>query len=354
MVTQSHKMASKLPSNLQKALTLCAFQLETSAFPLSSPDLALQYAKLLRLIALSALPSTPTASAEPAIAAVTTAADRLRAAGPTHAVLPAIAAAACAALRSAGGRAAAAAALDALIVRVGDARTALVDNVVSVIAGGPERRCVMVLGAREGGAVEEAVREAAVDMERLDVVVVAGGAGAAAADSMTARLRDGDGVGDVRVVRVEDVLECLRDLRVHGLVLDAVAVSGDGIVGDCSAGVVAAVARTSGVRVFACAVDHDVLPVGEEGVACVKALRESRGHPGRVVPYESVVRSGARLRIVNPLWDFVNAPYFDVLVTSSGALAAGGLGELEGLVRKDMATGEVSPGDSATCTPLVG
>jgi translation initiation factor 2B subunit (eIF-2B alpha/beta/delta family) len=115
------------------------------------------------------------------------------------------------------------------------------------------------------------------------------------------------------------------------VLVDAVAVGGDGVVVDGGAAVMVAAARVAGVRVFACAADFDVLPGGGDGEACIPALRAARGHPGRVMCYEDVVRSGARIRIVNPLWDFVRGDGFDVLVTSGGAIAAGRLGKLEGL-----------------------
>lgn len=311
---------SELPTNIQKAITLFAYQLEVASFAPSSQDLALQYTKLLHLI----VRNVKVFSVDAATAAVAVAAATLHGSGPTYAALPTITAAVVDAILSHGSesRTAAIKQIEQVLSRVGDARTALVDNVVSAIAGGPERRCIMILGARAGGAVEEAVCEAAADMDQLDVVVVAGGTGLSRAEAMAARLRAADGVGKVHAVSAEDLVECLREVRVHGLLLDSVAVSSASFVGDCGAGVAAAVALAAGVRVFACAADYDLLADDDLGAACLKSLREGRAHPGTVMSYESVVRSKAQIRILSPLWDFVSFSCASVLITSTGAFAA--------------------------------
>lgn len=312
---------SELTAEIQRAISDFGYRLEVSSFPPSSSDLALQYTRLLRLI----VKNVKDFSVDSAVAVVSAAAVALQASGPTYGALPTITAAVLDALRSQGseGRTAALKQIELVLSRVGDARTALVDNIVSAIAGGPERRCVMILGARKGGAVEEAVCEAAVDMDQLDVVVIAGGAGSQPAEAMADRLRAANGVGDVRTVRTENLIDCLRELRVHGLLLDSVAVSGESFVADCGAGVAAAVARAVGIRVFACAADYDLLASDGLSTVSLKALREARAHPGIVMPYESIVRANIEVRILHPLWDFVDCSCVSVLVSSSGAFAAG-------------------------------
>lgn len=323
-----------IPSDIAQTVDLFAYQLERGDLR-QSTEIAIQCAKLFRLAALSAWEKDGVVSGNAApsfapVAAVTAISRRLLIANPTCASIEGIQMLTIRCIHRCKSKKEASAALGGLISKVRDSRTALVDNTVSVVACGPVERSVLILGSPPGGVVEKAVSEAAADMDALEVVIAAVSPHDSMAKEMAERLREEGSVSNVSVTNVVNLAAYLRSTRVHGCLLDGIAVDGSSscsghAIGWCGSAAVAAAARLAGIRVFVCAASYDILG---EGTASLAALQDYNGHPGMVLSYEDVKRSRAELIVVNPVYDRLPPNLCDVLVTNDGSVAPAEVGVL--------------------------
>lgn len=154
-------------------------------------------------------------------------------------------------------------------------------------------------------------------MERLDILVAAPSTTSRDAVATAARLRAVPGVGGVVVVALAGVAEVLRGERVHGVLLDAVAVGKAGVVVQSGARFLRTAARVEGVRVFACALAGSFIGGVDGEEECFEALEASKGHPGEIVAFKEAMSEERRVRVINPRWDVLKE--VDVIVSENGA-----------------------------------
>jgi translation initiation factor 2B subunit (eIF-2B alpha/beta/delta family) len=316
-----------LSNDLAKMTSVFEQQLERGV--LQDPaDIAMHAVRLLRHAALSGWGESgedmPSKCRELALETVALSTGALLDAGPLHCCIEGVSHHVSMAVRASESRAQLSSELASLVSSVTDARTALNDHAVSAIAGGSPSRCVVILGVKSaGGASEEAVSEAAGDMDRVDVIVVSilpdDGL---AAGRMAARLRAVDGVAAAEVADLSTLANVFQTRRVHAVLLDTFAVDrSDGVAAPCGAAMVAASARQSAVRVFALTTEHSILPAG----ACTwRTLRTASDHPGPVMPYDLAHAAACRIKVLNPVSDLLPIHQIDVLVSSSGVVVGVG------------------------------
>lgn len=321
------EMTLLIPPDVRQTVALFAHQLESGA--LRQPfDIATQCAKLFRVAALSVWDTDSgdedAAQVASPLVAVEEIGKKLLTADPASSSIEGVWMWAVRCIRESRNKKEAAASLGGLVSKVSDSRTALVDHAVSVVAGGPVERSVVIIGAPSGGLAELAVAEASADMDVLNVAVVnVSPEGDASALMMAERFKKESAVSKVEVVELSKLYKYLRAVRIHGCLLDGFVVdgtdaAGGDAVGWCGAAAVAATAQLAGIRVFVCAASYNVLA---GNTSSFSALQDINGHPGKVVSYNSLKESGAELRAVNPLYDRIPRDLYDVLITSEGPVA---------------------------------
>lgn len=293
-------------------------------------EIVLQCSKLLRLSALSAWSDDQSADRSKAVAAVNAVSQALLNTGYAHPCIEGISIRIAPVLHKSSSKKVAATGITNLLQYIGEARSILCDNVVTAIAGGPARRCVMILGVPQDSISVEAIVDAAAEMDALHVLIVRvladNGAGAQA---INLKFNEIDGIS-AEIIDVSDISIALRRSPTHAVLIDAIAFDGQrGIVARCGAAIVVAAANLAGVRTFALSLSYRML---KENSSTTQSLLRLRGHPGPVMSYACVKENGDNLRALNPLHDYVKCTCFDAIITDAGISSgskAGLLNELE-------------------------